>query len=449
MAQQRNLLVLTLSLPSLLVLAQAPIVPLWSHTWSHGQDAFPVPIPAAADNHVAVDPITGLVHVSIDAGPNGSIMHGDQVYTFNPSGQDLSPTPAPYIGPLMPSKGDPFISEGTADLAAYDGTVWALRAVNRLGLLSTAGTIVALRTDGSRTQTSLGGSEGRGHLVADAAGAVAVRSLNQPDAGLHAVDAAGWIGYSVPHPGTGLPSDACLLGGTIYTIRNGLVTPSDRTTGNAGASWPAFTGTHPAQIAAHGGLLFYAYADNGGNCTWGAKTLSGQDVWQRTAPLGAHVEELQVDAFGRPWFIGNAVEGGGSPVLVVTASDGSAHDRFTYGARMNDLALGDGQAYITGQVEAGGTSTYLIAMGTDLTTDAPALEAAQAITVYPQPATDQLTLGNAGRIVRGRILDVNGKAVRASFIGSTVDVSRLSEGAYFLEAETERGLFTRRFVVAR
>lgn len=398
---------------------------------------------------MAVDPITGMVHVSIDAGPAGSIMHGDQVYTFNPSGQDLSPSPAPYIGPLMPGKGDPFVSEGTADLAAQDGTIWALRAVNRLGQTSTTGSIVALNADGSRIQMSLGSSAGRGHLLADADGAVAVRSLNQPDAGLHAVGASGWISYSVPHPGSGLPSDAFLHGSAIFSILNGVVTPSDRATGNAGTPWTAFSGAYPAQIAAHGGLLFYAYADNGGNCTWGAKTLSGQDAWQRTAPLGVQVEELQVDAFGRPWFIGNAVEEGGSPVLVVTASDGSTHDLFTYGASMNDIAMGDGQAYITGQAEAGVTSTYLIAMGTDLTTDALAHAAEQTITGYPQPATDQMTLGNAGRIVRGRILDVNGKAVRASFIGSTVDVSRLSEGAYVLEAEAERGQFTRRFVVAR
>lgn len=448
MATTRHLLALALGLP-LPVFSQTAIVPLWTQTWAHGQDAFPAPIPAAADNHVAVDPITGLVHVSIDAGPNGSVMNGDQVYTFEPSGQDLSPSPAPYLGYLMSSKEDPFVSEGTADLAAYDGTVWALRAVNRLGLIRSSGIIVALKPDGSRTQTGLGGSTNRGHLVVDADGAVAIRSIEQPNAGLHAVDPAGWITYSVHHAGTGLPSDACLSAGTIFSIHSGLVTPFIRSIGIAQDAWPAFIGVHPAQIAAQGGLLYYVYSDGSGNCTWGAKTLSGTAVWQRTAPLGKQVEELQVDAFGRPWFICNATDGVSPPVLVVTASDGSTHDLLTYGSSMNDIAMGDGQAYITGQVEAGGTSTYLIALGTDINTTVPEPIVPQPIVLYPQPASNQLTIAHAGRIMQARIIDITGKAVQAAITGSTVDVSRLSDGAYFLEAETALGRLTRRFAVAR
>lgn len=448
MATTRLLIALALGLP-LPVFSQTTIVPLWTQTWAHGQDAFPAPIPAAADNHVAVDPITGLVHVSIDAGPNGSVMNGDQVYTFEQSGQDLSPSPAPYLGYLMSSEVDPFVSEGTADLAAYDGTVWALRAVNRLGLNRTSGIIVALKPDGSRAQTGLGGSTNRGHLVVDADGAVAIRSIEQPNAGLHAVDASGWITYSVHHAGTGLPGDACLSGGTIFSIQSGLVTPYIRSNGLTQSAWPAFIGVHPAQIAAQGGLLYYAYSDGGGNCTWGAKTLAGAAVWQRTAPLGARVEELQVDAFGRPWFIGNALTEDGAPLLVVTASDGSTHDLFTFGSTMNDIAIGAGRAYITGQLEAGTTSTYLLAMSTDITTSAPAPLVPQPITLYPQPASNQLTVANAGIIKQARIHDLTGKAVQATLTGSNVDVSRLSEGVYFLEVETALGRFTRRFAVAR
>ncbi|MBK7945025.1 MAG: T9SS type A sorting domain-containing protein [Flavobacteriales bacterium] len=429
--------------------AQSPITPLWSQTWPHGQDASPAMIPSANDNHLAFDPITGLVHVSIDAGLEGSVASGDQVFTFNAAGQDLSASPAPYVGYLMASKDDPFVSEGTADLAAYAGTVWALRAVNQIGLNRTVGSVVALRPDGSRMQIGLGGSPHRGHLLVDANGAIALRGMEQPATGIHSVTASGWFTYSVQYPFNAPPQDACLGGGVIYSMNSGLVRPYQRSNGLELDLWPAYSAVHSAQIAVQGNLLYYAYSDGNGGCFWGAETLVGATVWQRSALLGIQVEELHVDAFGRPWFIGNSLNEGGAPLLVVTASNGSGHETFTYGARMNDLVIGNGQAYITGQAEAGGTSTFLISLGTDLTTDAPNATTAVDVVLYPQPAQDRISISNSGRIMRSRVIDITGQLVPATLTGATVDVSRLSEGVYLLEAATERGLITRRFVISR
>lgn len=429
--------------------AQSPLVTAWSHTWLHGQDPGDAILPQAADNHVTFDPVSNLVHVTVDAGTAGDIPYGDQVFTFSADGQDLTAVPAPYVGHLVAGMMDPMNREGTADLAAHGGTVWAIRVVNAFASARTAGSLVALRADGSRYQLGLGGSVYRGHLVVDAAGPVAIRSMESVDLGLHAANAQGWVNYSMNHPFTGFPSDACLMGGTIYTINSGLVRPFFRVNGLDDDVWPAYSAVYPAQIASSAQRIFYAYNDGNGGCFWGAETTAGATVWQRSAPLGIQVEEMQVDGFGRPWFIGNSLNGTDPPLLVVTASDGSAHDVFTYGAGMNDLAIGGGQAFITGRADAGSEATYLIAVSTDFTTAAPAPMVPQPISLYPQPAIDQLTIANADRVAQVRVVDLTGKAVQATLTGTILDVSRLSGGVYLLEAETALGRVTRRFVVAR
>ena len=76
------------------------------------------------------------------------------------------------------------------------------------------------------------------------------------------------------------------------------------------------------------------------------------------------------------------------------------------------------------------------------------LSGADLISIFPNPATDRLTIANKGNTIdEVRIVDVTGK-LQASLSGSTknVDVSYLSEGIYFIQLLTGEGVVTKKFV---
>ena len=69
------------------------------------------------------------------------------------------------------------------------------------------------------------------------------------------------------------------------------------------------------------------------------------------------------------------------------------------------------------------------------------------ITVYPNPVADHFTLQNTGKISNAVIYDINGRAI-ASYgnVPPDFDVSALSPGLYMLNAETDRGPVSTRFM---
>ena len=116
---------------------------------------------------------------------------------------------------------------------------------------------------------------------------------------------------------------------------------------------------------------------------------------------------------------------------------------------MNDLAMGDGQAYITGRLDNTST-TYLISVGTDVTTSVETPIVDTSIRLYPQPASTSITIANVTGLKSARVIDLTGQPVHAPAMGTNaIDVSKLSNGVYFLEAKTAQGRIAKRFVVAR
>ena len=71
----------------------------------------------------------------------------------------------------------------------------------------------------------------------------------------------------------------------------------------------------------------------------------------------------------------------------------------------------------------------------------------QAIRVYPNPVTDVLRVDLAEPIQRREVLDVTGKTVLQTAWGaSTLDVSQLQPGTYFLNVFTKDNLYRSTFV---
>ncbi|NQX98180.1 MAG: T9SS type A sorting domain-containing protein [Flavobacteriales bacterium] len=72
----------------------------------------------------------------------------------------------------------------------------------------------------------------------------------------------------------------------------------------------------------------------------------------------------------------------------------------------------------------------------------------ESLSVYPNPAKNQLTItNNQSQILNISIIDITGKTVK-TIIGnvSTVNVSGLTKGIYFLQVQTEKGLLNSKFI---
>lgn len=430
----------TLALPISLH-AQTQLVPAWSHTWPFGQDEQPVPVPVSADNHVAVDPSTGNVSLTVDDQLEQASPHFDFLFTFSASGTDLTAVPIPLLGSVAAGDFDPPNVESTRDLAIRDGVVHHAREVS-LGLgPGSVGNFCSRNADGTGWRLGLGwATVWSAQVLADDLGTVGARG-----GGIHACDPDGWVQWYRPVP----ENDVVLVGQEVVAMYFGTLHRFNRTTGDPiGTPQSLYAEETPPLIATDGTRIFFAYSDFlSGNTIWGCSTLDGTVLWTRSAALNIALTEMEVDAFGRPWFIGNSYTENTPPTLVVTASDGSTHDQFTYGASMNDLAMGTDQAYITGRLD-NTTATYLIAIGMDMTTAVePAV--APSLSFYPQPASASLNIGGM-RLSGMRVLDATGQIVQVPLLTSaTLDVSKLTEGIYFLEANTAAGRIARRFVVAR
>tara|TARA_B110001469_G_scaffold80368_1_gene76032 strand:+ start:521 stop:2020 length:1500 start_codon:yes stop_codon:yes gene_type:complete len=69
-----------------------------------------------------------------------------------------------------------------------------------------------------------------------------------------------------------------------------------------------------------------------------------------------------------------------------------------------------------------------------------------AIKLYPNPASNQIQLGTEERLKSVLVSDVNGKLVEVNRVNNLIDVSNLSSGLYFIQVETENGMFREKFI---
>jgi hypothetical protein len=69
------------------------------------------------------------------------------------------------------------------------------------------------------------------------------------------------------------------------------------------------------------------------------------------------------------------------------------------------------------------------------------------ILIYPNPVESKLTIDSKENIKRVTIIDIMGKTVQSiSIMNTTIDVSSLTEGIYFLQIQTDKGLVSKKFI---
>ena len=93
---------------------------------------------------------------------------------------------------------------------------------------------------------------------------------------------------------------------------------------------------------------------------------------------------------------------------------------------------------------------FMLTVDTTLGLEDPTVTAAQ-ISLYPNPATSQIILETNGNVIKSiTLFDLNGRLItQKDYAASSaygLDVSRLSEGVYYLSIQTEGSVVVKRFI---
>lgn len=70
----------------------------------------------------------------------------------------------------------------------------------------------------------------------------------------------------------------------------------------------------------------------------------------------------------------------------------------------------------------------------------------RAVSVYPNPTTDYLTVKSEEKISTVEIYDISGKKIPVSVEGNTIDVKKLNAGTYLINIETKTGKVSEKFI---
>ena len=134
-------------------------------------------------------------------------------------------------------------------------------------------------------------------------------------------------------------------------------------------------------------------------------------------------------------FVGGSLAGGSNNIFI-----GIGAEFYSYGhGGVGSSILSETIVYIKK-----GNQTW----GTPLNLTVGMQEVSQngAIKLYPNPASNQIQLGTEERLKSVLVSDVNGKPVEVNRVNNLIDVSNLSSGLYFIQVETENGMFREKFV---
>ncbi len=95
-----------------------------------------------------------------------------------------------------------------------------------------------------------------------------------------------------------------------------------------------------------------------------------------------------------------------------------------------------------------GLTTYYIdnIQITDLSSMATTEVKKDAVSIYPNPATDILKIETKAGVLSAQIFDASGKIVSISKDAKEINVSFLSRGSYIIKIETEVGFISKKFI---
>lgn len=436
------------------VFAQTPLQPLWSNTWPYGSGEPFAVLQPGIDNHVSLDPITGNVFVSIDDQDQLFSQRWELLFSFAPDGTEVTPDPVPLLGAWNDPSYPELDLENTKQLEVFEGAALQAHTHGSLVLGGTGRSFVLRRNDGSIWQMSLGvpgvGTDPTASVYLDTDGPVLGGTAEGSTGWLCTVGEQGWPKWANSYADTHPIFDMVVVNGIIYAASQGTVLMVDRSSGELLGQIPispnAYGGMH---LATDGTDLYYAWS-NWQELHWGKRSLAGDVIWDHTANDNVTVSEMKVDDLGRIWMSFNHWYPDTGGRLLVSTSDGSAYEQFSYGASINDIDLDEGQAYLTGWADTTTTETYLIAVSTDMNVGRPEMAAPTSITLSPVPASDVLSIDCTLDILWMEVVDATGRAVlKQAPTAHLLNVSALAPGSYSLRAFTKKGTVQQRFSVAR
>jgi hypothetical protein len=447
---------------SLLLTAQVPLQPQWSHTWPYGADqpSLMTYLPAWKDNLVVVDPVTGLVHATVsDEGmlfsPRFELLH-----TFASDGTDLTGPDPIVVGPTPFAElyDHPYNGSSVTSFSVHDGALLA-GLTNKMpdldiywsnhfegGALTGGRWRVINNIDQVLPQDLKLTTDGE------------VMLLHAPASSLiHAHDVEGWFQWRVELPG---PADQIVLSdGVAYALVGTTVQRIDLSTGTLLSQ--VALGNSAQLLVVKDASLYTAAANFVGTVQMRKWTMDGTLVWQQLFPVGleAVLTGLVVDDADRAWatacaydFMEENMVGG---YLLGVDANGSALETRTYGDALHSLATDGSMLYMTGWSDNTGTETFLIGVDIAMITGLEdGTNPVRSTRVWPVPANTLLTVELPDGTWRLELLDAVGRVVgQWSASGSnkqhSVDVSAVSNGRYVLIARGAEGLHSSAVIIAR
>lgn len=68
------------------------------------------------------------------------------------------------------------------------------------------------------------------------------------------------------------------------------------------------------------------------------------------------------------------------------------------------------------------------------------------INLYPNPASDFLTIQSTLKVENVNIYDISGKKINTVLNGNTIDIKHIPSGSYLITIETKEGKTTKKFI---
>ena len=398
--------------------------------------------PAGRDNHVMVDPATGLVYCTIDDQQSLYSGRGEILFTFDPDGLDLTEAPPPMVGGHYPGI-DMNNPNGTMAIAVWDGRVHASqfkKAVN----FSFLNHVTCESPGGTTWVTSFfpgqPGPNGFQDMAVDDGHVVLAGPV------MAVFDTDGWFVWQTDQAGGCLS----LFNGIIYTARDAEIRRFQSTDGTTLAPFPGPT-MPSAKLTLDENNIYWAEMISG-SLHVSARALDGGIVYDYVAPVGPSydVRAIAADMNGRAWIVLNSYEEGMSDLVVRVEVDGTLSQHYHYGYRINDVASDGDRMYLTGQLDQNTTETFLIAVDVSMPTTMEEREAT-GTRIWPNPSKDHLWLSDPENWTFAQILDARGRMITSNTIkgAATIDVGHLEAGLYNLRLMNEREVITRPIIIAR
>lgn len=439
-----NITLIIFLLSALSLNAQTQLVPDWIQTRSHG---------SGQNGRLAVDTVWGLLYWTLSTDDISVTIPHAELNVFDYSGTDFTPVPVDQLnlytgtGPLeRESIEDPRMNFDTLVVALYDQvspgfdrstlTEWVVTEVVR-----------------SVTYFGANNTSIIMDVWADEQGMLVI--MDQAQRYVHGFN-ADWLPLWQNVAG----QQYAIAGSSdkVFLAQFPHVTVFDRTTGSQLMMFDVNNSSlaNNGVLTVNGNALYHAYQAND-TMHIGSTDLSGNSIWDISVYFGDafNANEIIVDEMGTVW-VGSSLDtdialdhtDGGR--LISVDPSGSFLQYYTFGSTITDIAFADGTIFVCGKLDSAATTSYLLAAQLDMPTGILLRETTtNKLFIYPQPATDQVTLQWDTRLGEqynltiydafGRVVD-NGK--RELQNGScNIDLNNISSGIYVVEVRGDKELF--------